>query len=113
MKILVTGASGFVGGAYVRRYRGRAGLHFHGVGRRALNVADYTAADLSREATDLAARSDFLVARADALLDRAEVLSLAGHHAEASASAKDAIHYYMLKGNASQAANARRPLADN
>ena len=48
MKILVTGASGFVGGAYVRRYRGRAGLHFHGVGRRALNVADYTAADLSR-----------------------------------------------------------------
>jgi hypothetical protein len=68
------------------------------------------AADLSREATDLAARSDFLVARADALLDRAEVLSLAGHHAEASASVEDAIHYYMLKGNASQAANARRPL---
>jgi nucleoside-diphosphate-sugar epimerase len=48
MKILVTGASGFVGGAYVRRYQGRAGLQFHGVGRRALALADYTAADLSR-----------------------------------------------------------------
>jgi predicted ATPase/DNA-binding SARP family transcriptional activator len=72
-----------------------------------------TAADLSRKATDLAARSDFLVARADALLDRAEVLSLAGHQAESTASVEDAIHYYMLKGNASQAANARQPPAEN
>lgn len=48
MKILVTGASGFVGGAYVRRVRGRDGLIVHGVGRRRLDDRDYTAVDLTR-----------------------------------------------------------------
>lgn len=48
MKILVTGASGFVGGAYVRRFRGADGVTLHGVGRRRLDDPDYTAIDLSQ-----------------------------------------------------------------
>lgn len=48
MKILVTGASGFVGGAYFRRFRDRPGLVLHGVGRRSLSMPGYTAVDLSR-----------------------------------------------------------------
>lgn len=48
MKILVTGASGFVGGAYVQRCRQAGGLTLHGVGRRRLDATDYTAVDLSR-----------------------------------------------------------------
>ena len=48
MKILVTGASGFVGGAYFRRFRDRPGLILHGVGRRSLSMPGYTAVDLSR-----------------------------------------------------------------
>lgn len=34
MKILVTGASGFVGGAFIRRFANRDGIELHGVGRR-------------------------------------------------------------------------------
>lgn len=48
MKILVTGASGFVGGAYFRRFCDRPGLVLHGVGRRSLLMPGYTAIDLSR-----------------------------------------------------------------
>jgi nucleoside-diphosphate-sugar epimerase len=48
LKILVTGASGFVGGSFLVRFRGRADLTLHGVGRRALADRDYTALDLSR-----------------------------------------------------------------
>jgi nucleoside-diphosphate-sugar epimerase len=48
VKILVTGASGFVGGAYFRRFRDRPGLVLHGVGRRSLSMPAYTAVDLSR-----------------------------------------------------------------
>lgn len=48
MKILVTGASGFVGGAYFRRFKDRLGLVLHGVGRRALAMPAYAAVDLSR-----------------------------------------------------------------
>jgi len=48
VRILVTGASGFVGGAYVRRFRDRPGLVVHGVGRRPLSISGYTAVDLSR-----------------------------------------------------------------
>jgi nucleoside-diphosphate-sugar epimerase len=47
MKILVTGASGFVGGAFVKRFGGRYGIVIHGVGRRKLDDANYSAVDLS------------------------------------------------------------------
>lgn len=48
LKILVTGASGFVGGSFVARFRGRADLKIHGVGRRPLEDPEYTSRDLSR-----------------------------------------------------------------
>jgi nucleoside-diphosphate-sugar epimerase len=48
VNILVTGASGFVGGAYFNRFRDRPGLVLHGVGRRSLAMPGYTAVDLSR-----------------------------------------------------------------
>src|SRR4029453_3238978 len=48
VKILVTGASGFVGSAFVRRFHGTRGLQLHGVGRRVLQMPAYTAVDLSR-----------------------------------------------------------------
>lgn len=46
-RILVTGASGFVGGRVIARYRDRADLAFHGLGRRVLAAADYTSHDLA------------------------------------------------------------------
>jgi nucleoside-diphosphate-sugar epimerase len=48
LKILVTGASGFVGGSFAARFRDRPGLTIHGTGRRPLADPDYTACDLSR-----------------------------------------------------------------
>jgi len=47
MKILVTGASGFVGGSFMRRFAGRSDLDVHGVARRATNLPNYTQLDLS------------------------------------------------------------------
>jgi nucleoside-diphosphate-sugar epimerase len=47
-RILVTGASGFVGGRFIRRFRDRPDLILHGVGRRPLSDPDYTSVDLSR-----------------------------------------------------------------
>src|SRR6202022_2919679 len=47
MKILVTGASGFVGGAFVRRFAGRGDVEIHGIGRRRLDVPGYSAVDVS------------------------------------------------------------------
>jgi nucleoside-diphosphate-sugar epimerase len=47
MKILVTGASGFVGGSFMRRFAGRSDLDVHGVARRATNLSNYTQLDLS------------------------------------------------------------------
>jgi len=47
MKILVTGASGFVGGAIVRQARAR-GWDVRGLGRRPLADPDYISADLTR-----------------------------------------------------------------
>lgn len=46
MNILVTGASGFVGGRFMERFRGQPGLELHGIARRQLNAADYTSVDL-------------------------------------------------------------------
>jgi nucleoside-diphosphate-sugar epimerase len=47
MKILVTGASGFVGSRFMARVCGRPGVSLYGVGRRPLAVADYAALDLA------------------------------------------------------------------
>lgn len=58
--LLVTGASGFVGGAFLARFRGRSGLRLHGVGRRAVAAPDYTAVDLSRP-FDLPLRPDAVI----------------------------------------------------
>lgn len=48
LAILVTGASGFVGGSFCRRFGGRSDLVVHGIGRRRLDAAWYSARDLSR-----------------------------------------------------------------
>lgn len=48
MKLLLTGASGFIGGRFMQRFRGTPGLDLLGVGRRALVDTDYRAVDLSR-----------------------------------------------------------------
>jgi nucleoside-diphosphate-sugar epimerase len=47
-RILVTGASGFVGGRFLRRVRDRGDLALHGLGRRTRPEANYTSHDLSR-----------------------------------------------------------------
>ncbi len=48
MKLLLTGASGFIGGRFMQRFRGTPGLELLGVGRRALPDRDYRAIDLSQ-----------------------------------------------------------------
>jgi len=48
VKVLVTGASGFIGGSFVKRFEAGAGLELHRVGRRAQAGANYTSLDLSR-----------------------------------------------------------------
>ncbi|MEO6993842.1 MAG: NAD(P)-dependent oxidoreductase [Lacunisphaera sp.] len=50
MKILITGASGFVGGALMRRMRA-LGWEVRGIGRRALDEPGYLSRDLSRPFT--------------------------------------------------------------
>jgi nucleoside-diphosphate-sugar epimerase len=47
-RILVTGASGFIGSAFLDRFAARDDLLLHGIGRRTLTRANYTALDLSR-----------------------------------------------------------------
>lgn len=47
-RILVTGASGFVGGRFVARFRDRSDLAIHGIGRRALPGPAYSSIDLSQ-----------------------------------------------------------------
>ena len=46
MKILITGASGFVGGALMKMASARAGWEVHGLGRRALPLPNYSRRDL-------------------------------------------------------------------
>lgn len=58
MKLMLTGASGFIGGRFMQRFRGTPGLTLLGIGRRALPDADYRAIDLS-QAGALDAVADF------------------------------------------------------
>ncbi len=46
MKILLTGASGFVGGAFMRLAAGHPEIEVHGIGRRAMPFVNYTRHDL-------------------------------------------------------------------
>lgn len=48
MKLLLTGASGFIGGRFMQRVRGMPGVELLGIGRRALPDADYRSIDLSQ-----------------------------------------------------------------
>lgn len=60
MKILVTGASGFVGGAFLRRYAAHGDLELLGVSRRPLAEPWYRQVDLSRP-FELAFRPDVVL----------------------------------------------------
>ena len=48
MRILITGASGFVGGNFMQRFGQRKDLQLFGVARRAQNLPNYAQRDLSR-----------------------------------------------------------------
>jgi nucleoside-diphosphate-sugar epimerase len=48
VRILVTGAAGFVGGSFLRRFRDQPGLVLHGVGRRPSPDPRISVADLAR-----------------------------------------------------------------
>ncbi|MBB3796604.1 MULTISPECIES: NAD-dependent epimerase/dehydratase family protein [Xanthomonas] len=48
LRILVTGASGFVGGSFLRRFQGQPGVEIHGIGRRASDLPNYHRIDLSQ-----------------------------------------------------------------
>lgn len=60
MRILITGASGFVGGSLLRRLGSDGAFDVHGVGRRALDLPNYTPRDLS-QAFDLPFRPDVVI----------------------------------------------------
>ncbi len=47
-RILITGASGFVGGAFCLRHAGRDDFEIRGLGRRPCNLPGYVRADLTR-----------------------------------------------------------------
>lgn len=47
-RILITGASGFVGGSFTRRFANRPDLEIVGLGRRVLDAPGYVQADLTR-----------------------------------------------------------------
>jgi nucleoside-diphosphate-sugar epimerase len=60
MNVLVTGASGFVGKAFVERFAGDGEMRIHGIGRRPSSEPWYSAIDLSQP-FDLAFRPDVVV----------------------------------------------------
>jgi nucleoside-diphosphate-sugar epimerase len=47
-RILITGASGFVGGSFCRRFGARPDLEIRGIGRRAADLPGYLRADLTQ-----------------------------------------------------------------
>ncbi|WP_382305059.1 NAD-dependent epimerase/dehydratase family protein [Herbiconiux sp. UC225_62] len=51
LRVLVTGASGFVGGALLRRLAGDPGFEALGLGRKAIDRPDYRVLDLAEPAT--------------------------------------------------------------
>ncbi len=51
MRILLTGASGFIGGRFLQRFRDQPGLELLGLGRRALHDPLYRSLDLARPGT--------------------------------------------------------------
>jgi nucleoside-diphosphate-sugar epimerase len=76
MNILVTGASGFVGGAFMRRFENLPGIRLHGVSRRPCPGASHTSIDVSQP-FDLAFKPDVVVhaaARASPWGTRADYL---------------------------------------
>jgi 2-alkyl-3-oxoalkanoate reductase len=58
--VLFTGASGFIGSAFLQRFAARTDLRLHGVGRRPLAQDNYTALDISRP-FELAFRPDVVI----------------------------------------------------
>ncbi|SDZ52188.1 NAD-dependent epimerase/dehydratase family protein [Herbiconiux ginsengi] len=80
LRVLVTGASGFVGGALVRRLAADARFEVLGLGRRAVDRADYRVLDLS--APDAAERLDGLGFRPDVVVHAAARSSPWGTRAE-------------------------------
>ena len=60
MKILLTGASGFVGSSFMRRFADRKDLEIFGIGRRATEFVNYERRDLV-EPLDLAFKPDVVI----------------------------------------------------
>jgi len=60
MQILVTGASGFVGGAFMRRFASRIDLDLIGLGRRASDLPQYYRVDLAQP-FDLSLEPDVVI----------------------------------------------------
>lgn len=60
MRILITGASGFVGGSFMRRFADTPGLQLFGVARRALELPNYARRDLSQR-LELPFRPDVVI----------------------------------------------------
>jgi len=88
VKLLLTGASGFIGGRFLQRFRARPGLEILGVGRRPLPDSDYRAVDLSRPFT-LDFRPDVVIHAAALATPWAPRAEYRRHNVEATARVLD------------------------